>query len=126
MLIFDLPWPPSANSYIRHSGHRRYHSPAGKEFLTGVDWAVKQLRLQGKCWQAPEGFLSVGIALYPPTRRQIDTDNRIKPTLDALVKAGVMADDYLVQRITAERRTVVKGGLCRVYISGYEETSDYV
>ena len=122
MLIYDLPWPPSANSYVRHSGNRRYFSPAGRRFLIQVLSQVefRKRNAPDSIWQAPEGFLTVGLALYPPTKRQIDTDNRIKPTLDALVKAGVMFDDYLVQRVVAERRCVVKGGLCRVYISEYQ------
>jgi crossover junction endodeoxyribonuclease RusA len=121
MLILDLPWPPSTNTYIRHSGNRRYFSPAARRFLIEVLSRVEHLKKTSprSIWQAPEGFLTVGIALYPPTRRKVDSDNFTKATLDALVKAGVMFDDYLVQKVVAERRNVVKGGLCRVYISPY-------
>lgn len=67
----------------------------------------------------------VSIALHAPNKRAFDTDNRIKPTLDVLTKNGIWVDDSVVARVTAERREIVKGGLCRVFIRSYEMSKDF-
>jgi crossover junction endodeoxyribonuclease RusA len=126
MLILELPFPPSSNSYVRHSGNRRYFSPAGKVFLGKVMRIIGERKktLPESFWKAPEGMLEVGIELFAPTNRKYDTDNRIKPTLDALTKSGVWEDDWFVARVSAERRCVTKGGMCRVFISEYKPIVD--
>ena len=60
--------------------------------------------------------LSVEIELYPPDRRKIDVDNRIKAVLDLLQHAGVYQDDSQIDRILIERREVEKGGVAVVRI----------
>ena len=75
-------------------------------------------------WQAPEGMLEVGIDLFAPNKRKYDTDNRIKPVLDALTKSGVWVDDWVVARVMAERKCIVKGGMCRVFVSEYKPVVD--
>lgn len=49
-----------------------------------------------------KGQVSVTIGLTSPTKRLYDIDNRIKPVLDLIVKAGVIEDDSIriVRRIT--------------------------
>lgn len=63
-----------------------------------------------------EGRLAVFIALYAPTRRSYDIDNRIKSTLDALQCAGVFDDDEQVDVLWVMRKEVVKGGMAKVVI----------
>jgi crossover junction endodeoxyribonuclease RusA len=48
---------------------------------------------------------------YPPDRRKRDIDNLVKPTLDALTKAGVWLDDEQVEELTIRRLNVSRGGL---------------
>jgi Holliday junction resolvase RusA-like endonuclease len=50
-----------------------------------------------------------------------DTDNRIKPVQDALELAGVFDDDEQIERVCAEKREVVKGGLCKIVLMTKEE-----
>ena len=127
MLILELPFPPSANSYIRHSNNRRYHSPAGKRFIAEVTSLVEEIKKTRSApfWRAPEGLLEVSIALHAPNKRSYDADNRIKPCLDVLTKVGVWVYDSVVARVTAERREIVKGGLCVAYIREYEYSKTF-
>ena len=114
MIILDLPFPNSANTHWRHARGRTYLSPKGVAFREAVKLSAylhKQI--------APAGRLMVGVELYPPNKRIIDIDNRIKPLLDALTCAGIIIDDSLIDKITIERKDIIKEGKCRVFISNY-------
>ena len=48
--------------------------------------------------------VSIDITAYPPLRGQMaDLDNLLKPTLDALVRARVLADDRYITEIHVRR-----------------------
>ena len=61
------------------------------------------------------------IALYPPDRRKRDIDNVLKPTLDALQKAGVYKDDSQIVRLNVSKESPVKGGYMALTIRQAEE-----
>jgi len=110
MLIIELPFPVSTNTYYRHARGRNFISKKGLEFRK----AVKTIAVD----KAPSGRIEVGVTLYPPDRRVRDIDNYGgKSLLDALVYAGVIEDDSLIDRLVIERGAVTKGGKCRVYIN---------
>lgn len=114
MIILDLPFPNSANTHWRVARGRHYLSPKGVAFREAVKLSAylhKQI--------APEGRLMVGVELFPPNKRIIDIDNRIKPLLDALTCAGIIIDDSLIDKIIIERKEIIKEGKCRVFISSY-------
>jgi crossover junction endodeoxyribonuclease RusA len=112
MIILDLPLPNSANTHWRHARGFTYISKKGVEFRTKVADYVSDHRLI-----APDGRLAVAIDLYPDSKRRMDIDNRVKPLLDALQHAGVIEDDSLIDKLYVERKQILKGGKCRVYIS---------
>jgi crossover junction endodeoxyribonuclease RusA len=121
VLIIDLPFPISTNTYYRHNRGFTHISPKGVAFRQAVEVSA---RLHGE--KAPDGRLQVGVMLYPPDKRKRDIDNYgAKSLLDALTFAGLIEDDSLIDRLVIERGPIVKGGKCRVYISGYMETNDY-
>jgi crossover junction endodeoxyribonuclease RusA len=121
VLIIDLPFPNSTNTHWRVARGRHYVSPKGVAFRQAVEVSA---RLHGE--KAPDGRLAVGVMLYPPDKRKRDIDNYgAKSLLDALTFAGLIEDDSLIDRLVIERGPIVKGGKCRVYISGYMETNDY-
>lgn len=117
MIVLELPYPPSVNSYYRSP---RTGPLAGRTLISqkGRDYrkAASQAVLQHKDRKAPLGRLSVGVVLYAPDRRKRDIDNPIKSLLDALTHAGVIEDDSLIDKLAIERGSVTKGGLVRVFI----------
>ncbi len=112
MVELTLPWPPSANHYVRHTR-------AGKHYVTQ---AVKTFRLE--VWNESRqrriplqtGPLVLHIEAHPPDKRRRDADNLVKCTADALQKAGVVSDDYQFQVVTVKRMEPIKGGVLHVRI----------
>lgn len=95
-----LPWPPSVNGYWRAVGkivRRRVAvsqviSEKGREYRAAAIGAVLE---QGS--PRVEGAVRVKEYFYPPTRRKYDLDNFRKASRDALVHAGVIQDDSLIE-----------------------------
>jgi crossover junction endodeoxyribonuclease RusA len=113
MIELTLPFPPSANAYIRHvSGHQHYFSPEAKAFRKEVAVLVKLTRIKPL-----RGRLKVVVDLHGPNRRAFDIDNRAKPLLDALMHAGCFVDDEQVDRLEIVRGPIVKGGVAIVKIT---------
>ena len=112
LVELTLPWPPSANHYVRHTR-------AGKHYVTQ---AVKTFRLE--VWNESKqrrvglqtGPLVLHIEAHPPDKRRRDADNLVKCTADALQKAGVVADDYQFEIVTVKRMEPIKGGVLQVRI----------
>jgi Holliday junction resolvase RusA-like endonuclease len=140
-VTLQLPWPISTNAYLRHCEipvgkgltpcprcHKRPSrvvtliSQEGREYLKAVG---RVLFAAGIPHMA--GPLSVEIRLFPPDRREIDPDNRIKPLLDALKPRPKDADqlawlfakdDSQVEFVSARREhKIVPGGACTVTVT---------
>ena len=115
-----LPYPPSVNGYWRHTmiqgKPRVLISAEGRKYRTQVHHAILMHTPSQR--KAPSGRLAVNITAHAPDQRARDLDNINKGLLDALVHAGVMADDSLIDRLTVERGSIVKGGCVRVRIGG--------
>lgn len=99
-----LPAVPSLNHYYgnRNSAHgrQRYVTSDGKAFKREVVAMVMQQRAA----YAINNRLHVSVThFWKKDRRRRDLDNYWKPLLDALVQAGVMEDDSLIDKITAIR-----------------------
>ncbi|WP_407570713.1 RusA family crossover junction endodeoxyribonuclease [Deinococcus altitudinis] len=118
---------PSLNHYWRHmilktpkGPQVRVHiSKEGRDYRRSVVYQIEQAGYP----RTPIGArLAVALTLYPPDRRRIDIDNRIKAGLDALTHAGVWADDSLIDRLTVQRGPVVKGGRVAVTITALDAT----
>lgn len=114
-VAFDLPWPPSVNTYWRHTlvkGRPRVLiSKKGRDYRSAVLSAIglKHKKIGGR--------VSVWIGANAPDNRARDLDNLPKAILDALTHAGVWGDDEQIDQLTIVRGEVVKGGGVRVVIS---------
>lgn len=122
-LAFALPYPPSSNTYWRHiilgGKHKkaRAHtliSEGGREYRVKV---IEALRAQKVPRGALKGRLSIHVIAYPPDRRRRDLSNLWKGMLDAIVLAGVIADDGDTDKETIERGPVRPGGLIEIEVS---------
>ena len=110
-LELTLPYPPSVNSYWGFHGHRRFLTAKAIEFKKAVTIEVsRHLSRYGK------SRLDITIIPFPPDKRARDIDNIVKPTLDALVQAGLFDDDSQVDRLSVKRGGVVAGGKTIVYV----------
>lgn len=81
-----LPMPPSANRIWRSGRGRVYRSEEYTGWLETCGWEIA-----GQRKGAVLGPVSVDIEVSSKWRG--DVDNRIKPTLDCLVKFGVIEGD---------------------------------
>lgn len=115
---YELPYPPSVNSYWRANGKMRYISPEGKKFTDEVMVIVKNVGGKGF------GNVSLGISvmIHPRSKRRFDLDNTLKAILDALMKAGCYDDDSQFEYIEIARGEAKDGGAAVVHI--YEIESE--
>lgn len=100
LLEATLPWPPSVNHYWATNGHGRYLSPRARAWQKEA-WAVLRSEWPHRPYR---GQVAVTLVATPPDRRRRDLDNILKAVLDALVHAGVIADDAQVAELHAVRR----------------------
>lgn len=63
-----------------------------------------------------DGRLRVNIQLYPPDRRVIDIDNRLKSLLDAMQNAGLYGNDSQIDELHVMRAEIIKAGKAAVSI----------
>lgn len=108
--------PPSANRIWRTNPNARgnYLSADARAWFNLVAASVYPRK-------APDGwpFYKVEIIVEPP-RRSGDVDNKIKPILDALTRAGFWPDDDRVAFVSCEFGAVNKSGRTLVKISKLE------
>lgn len=110
-----LPWPPSANNYkipLKRGGI--VLTKTARKYIKTVAAIVADApRITGLCRQT--------IFVWPPDRRRRDVMNIEKVLNDALVKCGMLLDDYLIYDYRIIRMysdngevDVVSGGKCLV------------
>lgn len=96
--------PPSANALFANAASGRTKTALYRLWLAA---AVQDLR---QVQRAPliKGRITVAIVAQRPTGRR-DIDNLAKPLLDLLVKAEVIEDDSLVERLSLHWSDAIKG-----------------
>lgn len=112
MTAFQVPWPPSMNSYWRNVAGRTLISREGREYRNEMSRAA----LIGQFPSFPDGPVVVRITACPPDRRRRDLDNMLKPMLDALTYVKVWSDDSQIDDLRIVRGLPVKGGLMTVEV----------
>ena len=108
--VYELPYPPSMNTYWRHITE-------GKTLLSakGRAYRLAVMRLVGACVPVRDR-LRMEIKLSPPDKRKRDLDNTLKAPLDSLQPAKLFHDDEQIDDLRVIRGKVMKGGKCVVTI----------
>ena len=104
-LAIELPWPPSANRYWRRKGHIIHVSTEAKNYKNQVAWILLPHKIK-----IISDRIYLNIEAYPPDKRMRDLDNLIKITLDSLQYARLFENDEQIDKISIERKEVVKSG----------------
>lgn len=98
-----LPWPPSANNYVRHSVRRgklfHYRTQRAEKYreIVAASWA--SLKARGEKPFNPDERIAVSMKAIPPDRIRRDLDNVFKVIGDSLTAAGVWQDDSQIDYI---------------------------
>ena len=111
--FFELPFPPSVNTYWRHWQGRTLISARGRKYRAQVRGLVMA---QKNGTAALYGRLAVHLQAWLPDRRNRDVDNLAKAPLDALTHAGVWQDDGQIVDLRITKQVSVKPGMLRVWI----------
>lgn len=95
--MLTLPVPPSTNNlFMNVPGRGRIKSSEYNRWLSDAGWLLKT-----QAWEKVCGHVAVTIRI--PKKSKADIDNLIKPSLDLLVKHGVIDDDRFVDSIHISR-----------------------
>lgn len=108
-LVFELPYPPSVNTYWRMWRGRMVIGTKGRAYRQQVGLALGGVR-------PLDGSLCVAITLHPPDRRRRDCDNALKALIDSIQHGGGYHDDSQIVWLLTVKADVVPGGKAIVRI----------
>ena len=86
MPTYVISTPPSANALFHNRKGGRFKTRAYTAWIKGELLALTSQRAK------PVG-VRAGVSIKLPRKTRGDCDNRIKPVLDLLVRAGILVDD---------------------------------
>ena len=125
-LSFEVPYPPSVNTYWRRVGARTIISRKGRKYREAVQGLVKKMGVE-----TTDEPVRVYLEVYPPDARRRDIDNILKALLDGLASRdkdgfkGVYEDDsQIVALVISKGEPVRPNGLVRVQIMGDGDGSE--
>jgi crossover junction endodeoxyribonuclease RusA len=122
MTTINLPYPPSANRYLRHTARGTYRTAEADRYCAEVQ-QIAAASVAGK----HNGRVSLLAKLHPKatktgvaSKTRMDLDNCIKVACDAL--QGVLYDnDRQIERISIEIGGQVIGGALSVEVLAIDE-----
>ena len=113
VIQFELPYPPTNNTYYRHCRGRTFIGAKGRKYRNDVfGCLVEQL---GKI-KTLKGRLDVSVWAIMPDKRKRDVDNIFKGVGDSLQNAGLFMDDSQIDRLEIIRRPDEKPGRLLIWI----------
>jgi crossover junction endodeoxyribonuclease RusA len=112
IVLYELPYPPTVNTYWRNLSDRTLISRKGRLYRKEVAAILMMHRARPML-----GALVLWIKVYPPDRRKRDLDNILKALLDALQHGGAFENDNQIADLHVSRRSVQPGGAVFVQIT---------
>ena len=106
MLLLNLPYAPSVNTYWRRGRFSTYLSPIGREYKDKVAEYVIENRVP----KLGDARLKMTLIIRPRSKRKFDIDNLAKSVLDSLTDAGVYDDDEQIDELHIIRGEPIKNG----------------
>ena len=100
-MTFELPWPPSVNTYWRSVNGRTILSRKGREYRANA-----HARLAEQGLPFVKGRVSVSAIAHAPDNRRRDLDDLWKSILDSLTHARAIEDDSLIDDLRIVRGPV--------------------
>jgi crossover junction endodeoxyribonuclease RusA len=116
MILLNLPYAPSVNTYWRRGRHSTYLSRAGRDYKV----AVAEYVIANNVPKLGDARLKMTLIIRPRSKRIFDIDNLAKSVLDSLCDAGVYDDDSQVDELHIIRGEPIKGGRVVVTIEVME------
>lgn len=108
----ELPYPPSANRYLRHTARGTYRTAEADLYL--IEAQQKAVR-QGVRYDATGGIVML-VTLHPritktgaASKTRLDLDNCVKVACDSL-QGVCYANDRQITRMVLEVGNPIKGG----------------
>lgn len=120
--IYQLPFPPTINSYFAEYKGRRILSEKGRKYKREVNCAIREKGLV----KFDDKFVGVNLKLFMPDKRVRDINNVIKALEDSLVYAGVIDDDVQIKEFHNFKPMYIKGGLAVVQIYEVEWREEWI
>lgn len=99
MIVVELPWPPTVNTYWRRFGDRYFISKQGKQFRRDTIYTC----INYKGMFCNNERVKLVVEAYPPDNRRRDIDNILKVICDSLEAAQVFDDDSQIDEIHIKR-----------------------
>lgn len=129
MLELTIPYPPSINHYkmvgrmtTTKNGklyQPRVNTPETQRFYYEVWLKIRLAKAAKRIVEPIETLLTVTLLVYHPDKRKRDIDNLIKPTIDSLVRGGLIVDDSQICRLLIERCGIISQGQVIVKVEDY-------
>lgn len=114
VVTLDLPLPPSANAIWRTTkSGRTYLNPKYRDWRKA---ATTSLWTQKPAGGFPKFEGAFEVQIVVALKMVGDIDNRVKPALDFLASANIIANDKHAHRATIARSEFVPKGMCRVFV----------
>lgn len=121
-MIVTLPYPPSANRYLRHTARGTYRTTEANTYRTKAQWLAK-----AACFKPVAGFVAVGVTLHPKTTLKgaasatvLDLDNCLKVAMDAM-QGVAFENDKQVKQISMAYGEPMPGGGLTLEVTPHEQ-----
>ncbi len=126
VIEFELPFPPTVNTYWRRVGDKTVLSKKGKAYKHKVEAAILEQSPFVMSGRPGDANIAIELVACAPCKRKRDLDNLLKAPLDALTHAGVMDDDSQIQSLTITRGSIVRPtGMLMVKLKWYSPDKLY-